>query len=611
MENATMTKMKKIEIVPARLAVQAMRSNGYKNAAYALAELMDNSIQAHAKHVELLCVQSEEFVGQRTRQRIDRIAVLDDGDGMDAGVLSMALQFGNGTNLAQASQKDMGKFGMGLPASSISQASRVDVWSWKNGHETALYTYLDVQDIISGRLDYVPEPVKKKVPDEWLRYGKSYGKTGTLVVWSKIDRCIWRTGRAIIANSEHIVGRMYRKFLVSKKVEIRLACIDSGSGECIIDNLARPNDPMYLMKETSTPPPYNDMPMFEPFPKADNFETKVEILVGGQKHYVKVRASMAKKEARQGTAGNRKYGEHAAKNVGVSVLRSGRELELDPAWAASNDTRERWWGIEVEFEPALDDIFGVTNNKQHARNFNELATFDLAEIVAEGRTRAAYKDELLEDGDPHGYLLDVSDTVRSLIKQMREIIDVQKVNARSQIARHSNGALGAEKEATEKTRQQQKEGEHGFSDDDENKSQEERKVKIVGVLTQNGLNNDEANELAAATVDSRLKYVFAEANLDSPAFFSVQPSGGTLILTLNTLHPAYPRLVDVLERNHLDQTPAMLKERLDNALDGLKLLLMAWARYEDIQDSTILRERTQDARIDWGRMARRFMDPKD
>ena len=43
------------DIVPAHLAVQAMRDNGYKNAAYALAELMDNSIQADATQVELLC----------------------------------------------------------------------------------------------------------------------------------------------------------------------------------------------------------------------------------------------------------------------------------------------------------------------------------------------------------------------------------------------------------------------------------------------------------------------------------------------------------------------------------------------------------------------------
>lgn len=42
------------DIVPAHLVVKAMRDSGYKNAAYAIAELMDNSIQAGATKVELL-----------------------------------------------------------------------------------------------------------------------------------------------------------------------------------------------------------------------------------------------------------------------------------------------------------------------------------------------------------------------------------------------------------------------------------------------------------------------------------------------------------------------------------------------------------------------------
>ena len=66
--------MSKVEIIPAHLAVKAMRDNGYKNAAYAIAELMDNSIQAGARKVELLCIQKTDFVEQRSRQRIDQIA---------------------------------------------------------------------------------------------------------------------------------------------------------------------------------------------------------------------------------------------------------------------------------------------------------------------------------------------------------------------------------------------------------------------------------------------------------------------------------------------------------------------------------------------------------
>ena len=45
------------DIVPTHLAVQAMRDNGYRNAAYAIAELMDNAVQAGASQVELLCAE--------------------------------------------------------------------------------------------------------------------------------------------------------------------------------------------------------------------------------------------------------------------------------------------------------------------------------------------------------------------------------------------------------------------------------------------------------------------------------------------------------------------------------------------------------------------------
>ncbi|MCE3270968.1 MAG: ATP-binding region ATPase domain protein [Ramlibacter sp.] len=602
--------MSKVEIVPARLAVKAMRDNGYKNAAYALAELMDNSIQAGARRVELLCVQRTEWVEQRSRQRIDRIAVLDNGRGMNAEVLRMALQFGNGTNLSPEQQTNMGKFGMGLPASSVSQARRVDVWSWQDGFESALHSYLDIREIETGKQDEIPEPRLKKIPKDWLGWSTSFGKSGTLVVWSEIDRCIWRTGRAIIDNSEQLIGRMYRKFLNSGEAEIRLACIEGESLTYAIDKMARPNDPLYLMTGTSTPAPYDEQPMFEPYPDPATYETRVPVRIGRETHHVSVRCSMARKSAREGgTAGNRDYGTHAARNVGVSVLRAGRELELDPAWAMS-DARERWWGVEVEFPPALDEIFGVTNNKQHARNFGETATFDFKDLLKDGKTITAAKEEMLADGDPHAHLLEIAHLVKSNIKQMRDLVDVQLKNQRSKEARHDTGAFDAEKEATEKTRQRQAEGKRGESDADEGKPVEERKSEIAQTLTDQGLNQADATELASSAIEGSLKYIFAEANLDSPAFFSVQPRGGALIVTLNTRHPAYSRLVDVLEKDRSNQSTENLQERLENALAGLKLLLMAWARYEDEQDSS-RREHAQDARVDWGRIARRFLDRSD
>ena len=58
---------------------------------------MDNAIQAGASQVELLCGERKQQLEQHKRSRIEEVAVLDNGSGMDADVLRLALQFGNET----------------------------------------------------------------------------------------------------------------------------------------------------------------------------------------------------------------------------------------------------------------------------------------------------------------------------------------------------------------------------------------------------------------------------------------------------------------------------------------------------------------------------------
>src|SRR3546814_2500334 len=80
-----------------------MRASGYKSTAYALAELIDNSIQAKATEVEVICVEERTMVQKRQRARMTEIAVIDNGEGMTSEVLTMALEFGNGMRLADRS----------------------------------------------------------------------------------------------------------------------------------------------------------------------------------------------------------------------------------------------------------------------------------------------------------------------------------------------------------------------------------------------------------------------------------------------------------------------------------------------------------------------------
>lgn len=600
---------KQHDIVPVHLVVQAMRDNGYKNAAYALAELIDNSIQAGATEVEVLCAEKEIQL-QRRSSRIHKIAVLDNGIGMDSTVLRMALQFGNGTYLAEDKHTGMGRFGMGLPCSSISQCKRVDVWTWQSGVGNAIYTYLDLNEIKNKQLTEVPEPQQRPIPEIWKKVTTGFGETGTLVVWSDIDRSVWKTGKAIIENSEFVIGRMYRKFLDTKEVVIRMATFDIDQPTQIKEGkYAKANDPGYLMADTVCPAPFQKEPMFQPWPEKDSYETTFTIEFRGKEHEVKIRFSYAKEKARQEkNPGKLPHGQHAGNNMGVSVVRARRELELDQSWIQKRPT-ERWWGVEIEFPPALDELFGVTNSKQSARNFSDMASLDI-ESVLKDKSMTQLKEELNQDEDPRGPLIGIAQKIHSQIGLMRRLIDAQTPDSRSRQKRHQGSS--AEKVATEVTEERKKEGHYGQSDKDESLPSEERKEIIETTLIDKGVMQITAEELAAKTVSDGLRYVFAKASLgDKSAFFSVDPKPGTIIITLNTIHPAYKNLVEILEEEVEGVDPEILRSRLTNSLEGLKLLLMAWARYEDEEPEGRRRDKAQEARVDWGRVARQFLEGEE
>ncbi len=583
-----------------------MRDSGYRNAAYAIAELIDNSIQAGATRVELLCGERRQLVRQRERTQVSQIAVLDNGCGMDAETLRMALQFGNGTRLDDRS--GIGRFGMGLPNSSISQARRVDVWSWQNGVENAIHSYLDIDEITDGRLKQVPEPQPKKVPQIWMSVGTCFEKSGTLVVWSSIDLSMWSTARKIIENSELVIGRIYRYFLAEGYVSIRMLSFDMDARSLLPDErYANPNDPLYLMSVTSCPSPFDNVPMFQQWGEHD---TIYHIRYRGEIHEVRLRFSYAKEEAREGfNPGDRPYGKHAARNVGVSIVRAGRELDLDASWSSPSEPRDRWWGVEVYFPPTLDELFGVTNNKQSARNFSELAKVNLDDLLEEGQTLGSVRDYLEADEDPRWPLLEIAHQIRKNVDVIRGLVKAQTAGARSAQTRHQ-GNMAPEVKATEATNKRKEEGRQGASDIQEQMPAEVRKEEIKEELVEQGVMRTTAEDLAASTVGRGLKYTFAHAASSSAAFFDVKSRGGAIIVTLNTSHPAYEHLIEVLEEELEEADVETLKSRLIRARDGLKLLLTAWARYEDEQ-SDKQRSRVQDARWDWGRMARDFLEGEE
>lgn len=590
-------------LVPAHLAVLAMRDNGYRNAAYAAAELIDNSIQAGANTVELIVHEVRDVVAKRARARIDKIAVLDNGAGMDPVLLRKALQFGNGSHLDDRS--GIGRFGMGLPSASISQCLHVDVWSWTDGLASVNYTYIDIPEVAEGQMTEVPLPIPSELPIQWRARASALGASGTLVVWSQLDRLMWRSGKALMDNSEFVVARMYRKFLANESVRIRMATYEDDDASAKEEWWARANDPGYLTVPSSTPSPYDSQAMFQV--DGESWEVPHAIEFNGQTHTVFVRFSYAKESVRDAVrnAGKTDYGQHAGKNIGVSLVRADRELDMDQSFVSTSEARDRWWGVELDFPPALDELFGVANNKQSARNFSELSS-KFEALRSSPSDLSDLTGQEIEDDDPQGPLLELISLIDRRVRLLRNLIKVQNEGADRSRRRHTSDS--AEAVATEATRERQGQGLTGQSDAEEMLDASIRQDQIREELVESGLSEQVATQLAARTIDNGLKYLFTGASLEGRAFFTVSPRAGDIIIKVNTNHPAYENLVEVLEKDvESSSTPEDLASRLERAQKGLKLLLMAWARLEDEQSSEDMRRTMQDLRTDWGRVADRFL----
>ena len=601
-----------MEIIPANLAITAMRDSGYKNTAYAVAELIDNSQQAGASNIEVLCVEEEQLIEQRRRSRVSQIAVFDDGKGMDEKTLRNALQFGNGSYLND--RTGIGRFGMGLPNASISQARRVEVWSWQNGLDNAVHTYLDVDEIKDGQLTLIPEPRHDPVPNVWRERVNFLGKSGSLILWSKLDprRLTWKTAKSILEHTAKISGRIYRRFINEHSLIIRVAAIQNQ--QVVYDSEIEAIDPMYLTPMNSLPDPFNSIPMFmDPF----DGPMRLNIKVGDTEHEVLLRFSVATSEtvARSGIQdrGGTPYGKHAKNNIGVSVMRAGRELLLDSAWCSEHNPRERWWGAEVEFPPELDEIFGVTNNKQAATHFSELATMEWELLAEEGEEFEDFVERLNQEGDPRGALLILGDTLKRQLSNLRGILKGQGANRRNTRRHRHNDPDDLTGHVNKKWKERSTE--KPISGEEEPLSSNTAEEIKKDLQEKQQYTPEDAEDLINLIRTGNLKIVFLEQDFpDSRNLFDVKVMGNNLTeVIFNRRHPAFNDIfgtVNTVDEDIESLTLEEIKNRLMQAINSSKIMFAAWARYER-EAGAKLSERLENVRHDWGRIAAEFLDPEE
>ena len=324
--------------------IQATRDSGYKSTGSAISELIDNSIEAGARHVAIHLGTGVD--GSPT------VEVVDDGSGMDASTLCEALRFGGTTRFG--SRSGLGRYGMGLPNSSVSQARRLEVVTWQR-QSNVLGSYLDIDEIIAGKLATVPLPRPFALPEIARQHG--FAK-GTLVRWLNCDRLDYRRSSTLIEKLQHHLGRVFRHFLW-KGLDLTINGVK-----------VRPLDPLLVSKRSSVSgasifgsPLEFDLSI--PLPGKQDADVSGKVTVIFSLLPVSEWHSLSNDEKRE---------QGITKGAGMSIIRGGREV--DYGWWFFGDKRKEnyddWWCCELQFDPALDEVFGITHTKQQIRPIADL-----------------------------------------------------------------------------------------------------------------------------------------------------------------------------------------------------------------------------------------------
>lgn len=172
--------MKSYEIHPsARRLINSLRDVGYEFHT-AVADLVDNSIEAGATHVQI----DIRYRGSRSC-----VMITDDGQGMTESSINEALRFGS---QRQYEGDDLGRYGLGLKTASLSQCRRLTVLSRRSARQSRITArQLDLERIDRTDKWEVTDPERIDNIDRAahrLRQGP-----GTAVVWEHLDRILGQT----------------------------------------------------------------------------------------------------------------------------------------------------------------------------------------------------------------------------------------------------------------------------------------------------------------------------------------------------------------------------------------------------------------------------------
>ena len=560
-----------------------MQDNGYKSSVSAISEIIDNSIQANAKNIDVVIIRNTT----RSKNEIDELLIIDDGDGMDMEVFDKALQMSSGTR--GTAKSGLGKYGQGLPNASISQTKRVEVYTYQNNK--ILFNHIDLDEIYESGEAYLPDAESvSKIDIPLFKNGKLKAyKTGTIVRWCSPNKIRPKTAKVLSEHIEMLVGRIFRYFLNGyddgingvQKCKINVLVYDyNGSNYEINLNQSRkeilPFDPMFLMENTQMNSlfPESSHPTSDIWPELAIKPFDVNYMGKKEKTKVEIKLSYCKREERDRygrNAGSNDFGKkYLKRNLfnssgydNISIIRSGREIDAGDFGFISDvsDPTNRWWSAEIHIEPIIDSIVGVDNKKQQA---SEIRFLDY---------------ESLTDEDTHEILHWISKILAGNIKSVK---NEMKFTDQSPGGTYGGG----QGEPALPPGGHSLPGEPGTEDDIDAIELKKIKKEFFDWIKDryDNLKDLEITKMVDYALSIRDNHIFIKSDLGDSALYSYKPFGTKVLIEINYTHSFYERFMKQFE-----QDPTQEK-----SLNSLRLLIGSLVNAEILnktQDKSIIRDR--------------------
>ena len=339
---------------------------GYR-IADAIADLVDNSVDANASKVHIRFVRSTEG--------IHSLIIADNGEGMDEDQLREAMRFGSrGTKHSG----QLGKYGIGLKSASLSQAEKVTVLTRRGKNVYGRrWTLAHVKD--NWTCDILRE---KEVRDVFsMKFGEFLiAKAGTVIIWEELEHL-----QALPDHVDSVLSRTKKELQTELGIRFH-RFIESG-------RLAIGIDEQFVFDEPSDIPTY--VSALDPFgyersPLPD-FPLKLPLQVGAVRFGVECHIWPAKSHSPNYRLGGGKV----ALRQGFYFYRNDRVIQAG-GWnqirADDGEPHLSLARVRVELPASLDSLFKLDVTKSRLDPAPAFRKVLLDSIGKDGSTFQKYID---------------------------------------------------------------------------------------------------------------------------------------------------------------------------------------------------------------------------